>query len=444
MTNTRDAASNGRRRLPLRGADLVLMSMHARWRRTHPSHNTILVVDCDGPIPPARIQAALEKLLDVCPWPASRLRRPVPWGKLHWSAGPRASLSSPPVGCRSVASRGELHQALATELNASIDPTRQAPLRLVVIDHESEAGARQSVLVLTWFHPLMDPRGGERFLTNLALLDPEGGGAPGRDIPTGGEPKPDPRSLQERGRLARRNVAYMRSLDPGPLVSLGTGVASPGRVRFRQQRFRDPTPQWRLTPEFFWRLALVGKAMAELWTRRRLPDRPLLIPISVDLRPKGDGASPFGNCLAFHFARFQPSETADLPGLAQALRQQMVDALRDGQIDASAVAMEFLAYRPLSMMLRDLPWIVNGETFSFNCADIADFPSTPETLFGRGVLNAYHVPVVLPKPGLGVFFNRCRSANNIVVSWVDGVVDEDDVTRILQVVRDGMGWVEAP
>jgi len=52
--------------------------------------------------------------------------------------------------------------------------------------------------------------------------------------------------------------------------------------------------------------------------------------------------------LAFHFARFRPSETADLAGLTLTLRRQMVEALRDGQIDANAVAMEFLTYRPLS------------------------------------------------------------------------------------------------
>jgi hypothetical protein len=118
----------------------------------------------------------------------------------------------------------------------------------------------------------------------------------------------------------------------------------------------------------------------------------------------------------------------------------MADAVRDGQIDANAVAMEFLQYRPLSMMLSALPWTVKGDIFSFNCADLSDFPRALETCLGRRVVNAYHVPCVLPRPGIGVFFNRCASKTNIVTSWIEGAVSEDEVARIVDVVREGLGW----
>ena len=237
----------------------------------------------------------------------------------------------------------------------------------------------------------------------------------------------------------------MRALTPVPPVSPGTGLTVPGRARFRQASFveRDPRARDdRATREICWRLALVGKAMAGLWQQRRLPDVPFLVPVSVDLRPKGEPGATFGNQLAFHFARFTPSQTADVAGLTGALRQQMVEALRDGQIEANRVAMEFLKYRPLSMMLGKLPGTAGRETFSFNCADIAEFPPALTSLFGRRVVNAYHAPAVLPRPGIGVFFNRCATRNNLVISWVDGAVTTEEVARILEVVREGMGWVE--
>jgi hypothetical protein len=166
---------------------------------------------------------------------------------------------------------------------------------------------------------------------------------------------------------------------------------------------------------------------------------PFLVPISVDLRPKGEPGPIFGNLLAFHFARFRPSETADLPELARTLRGRMAEALRDGQIEANAVAMDFLRYRPLRWMLRELPWTAERETFSFNCADIGEF-APAGTLFGRTVVNAYHAPAILPRPGIGVFFNRCRGQSNLVTTWVEGVVSEDEVTRIVDVIREGLGW----
>ena len=67
---------------------------------------------------------------------------------------------------------------------------------------------------------------------------------------------------------------------------------------------------------------------------------------------------------------------------------------------------------------------------------------TTEAVFGGRVVNGYHVPAVLPRPGVGVFFNRYGASNNVVVSWIEGVVNDDDVAQIVEVVREGMGWAK--
>ncbi len=433
-------------RLPLRGADLVLMGMHSLWKGTGLSNNSILVVQCDGPIAAERVRRALDRFLDFCPWPAARLRRPFPWGTLHWAAGRRAALAPPPVRQLSVSSHEELHHVLEAELNSTIDPRHEPPLRFLIVDCGWEPVRAQGVLVLTWFHPLMDPRGGQNFLLHLARLDQHEGRAPWGGAPPPFVPPPETRPFRERGRLARRSLDYMRGLAPVHPISPGTGLAAPGRLRFRQESFVEPEASaggQHPTREIGWRLALVGKAMAGLWDRRGLPDIPFLVPIAVDLRAKGDPEPTFGNMLAFHFARFKPSEAADVAALGKALRHQLADALREGHIEANAVAMEFLRYRPLSRTLRKLPWTSSKETFSFNCADITDFPPALKSLFDRRAVNAYHAPAVLPRPGIGVFFNRCGTKNNIVTSWVEGAVGEDDVRRIVEVIREGLGWERA-
>jgi hypothetical protein len=428
----------------LRGADLVLMARHPRWKGVGVSHNTLLVVECDGPIASEQVTIALERFLDVCPWPAARLRRPRPWGKLHWAAGPRGTLTCPPVRRLAVDTREQLGRMLSAELNASIEPRREAPLRVVLLDVEPHEARAASVLVLTWFHPLMDGPGGQNLLAHLNDLDRHDGQGPwGSRLPAF-VPDRDPRPFRERGRMAGGSRRYLKALAPVPPVSPATGRVPTGRACFRQESFVHPDlagGDRRATREISWRLALVGKAMAELWQRHGLPDVPFLVPISVDQRPKGDPGPTFGSMLAFHFARFRPSDTGDVAGLARTLRRQMADAVRDGHIDANAVAMQFLQYRPLSTMLRVLPWTASGELFSFNCADLAGWPAALERCFQRRVVNAYHVPVVPPRPGIGVFFNRCGSRNNLVVSWIEGVLSEDDVTRIIEVVRGGMGWV---
>jgi hypothetical protein len=413
--------------------------MHARWKRAGASNNAILVVRCDGPLDPDRLRGTLDRFLDVCPWPAARLRRPFPWGALHWAAGRRSALTAPPVRYRAVAGEDELHPLLEAELNATIDPHRAPPVRFLVIDIASLA----SVLVVTWCHPLMDPHGAQNLLVSLAELDACEGRSPWAAAPSTFVAPPERRSFSERGRIARRSLAYMQTLAPVPPVSPGTGVVAPGPHRFRRDTFAERDAGARATREISWRLAVVGKAVAELGARRGLPAVPFLLPIAVDLRPKGDAGPTFGNLLAFHFARFSPSETEDIPALASALRRQMADAVRDGQIDANAVAMEFLKYRPLATMGRVLPWTAGGEIFSFNCADVGDFPAL-DGFLGRRILNAYHVPSILPRPGIGIFFNRCASWTNLVVSWVDGAVRADEAARVVDVVREEMGWTAKP
>ncbi len=422
------------RRLPLRGADLALLAMQHLWRHEGASNNALLVVECDGPLAPERVRRALARLLETCPWPGARLARAFPWGKVSWRAG-AAPPPPPPVSHRSVATQEALHGALEDEIHAAIDARREPPARVLCADGPAGTGW----LVLTWFHPLMDPRGGQNLLAHLAALD-EGRTAAALPAFT---PAPDPRPLAERGRIARLSLAHLRSLAALTVVSPGTGLAAPGPARFRQESFADreeDAPGGRLAREIVWRLAIVGRAMADLWERRGLPPEPFLVAVAVDLRPKGDPGPTFGNLLGFHYARFHPSETADAGRLAATLRRQMADAVRDGLVDASAVAMEFLHYRPLSRMLRLLPGTAHRETFSFNCADVGEFPSALDALFGRRVLNAFHVPAVMPRPGIGVFFNRCAGRSNLVVSWIEGAVREDEVTRIVEMVREGLGW----
>src|SRR5262249_40258420 len=144
------------------------------------------------------------------------------------------------------------------------------------------------VLVLTWFHPLMDARGGQNLLEHLNYLDERPG-----ELPWGGKPPAfasdrDRRPLIERARIAGRSLAYLRTLAATPPVSPATAVIPPGRARFRQESFDEANAAGnpRAAREFWWRLAVVGKAMAELWQRRGLPDVPFLLPVSVDMRLK--------------------------------------------------------------------------------------------------------------------------------------------------------------
>ncbi len=420
-----------KRRLPLRGADLVLIGLSNRYAGG--INNAILVAETEGVPSAERVRTALERLLDQSPWPASRLRRSWPWGRLHWVAGARAGLEAPPVREIRLGSGESVHAFLEGEMGARIDPWSQAPLRLSIV---SSPDGPRAALAMTWSRPLLDPRGAEFLLARLARLDDE----PGWRFPAW-SPPPEKLSVAEFARVGRSARDRMKTLAPEPPVSPGRAVTHPGRARFLRQAFREPGDAGRTAREVSFRLAVTGQVMAELFRRHGLPEVPFLVPVSVDLRRPGEQEPLFGNCLAFHFARFPPQAAADAASLAGALRKEMAHALRDGLIEANRAGMEFLRYRRLGGLLREMVWAREGDAFSFNCADTGPFAPGLERLFGARLVMGYHLPEVLPRPGVGVFFSRFRDQPGVAVGWVEGVLEEAEAQRILDGIREAMGWL---
>ncbi len=415
------------KRLPLRGADLMLLALDEASGKDGGCNNAVLALECESPLPVDRLERAMGRFLAHCPWPAARLRRPFPWGRLSWTA-PRGPLTVPPVRQRRVANIGEAILGVAEEeLNDRIDPWRVPAVRLVVLEG---TGDGRGGLLLTFSRPLMDPHGCDTFVAQLDELDRSPGTSPWPDRPAFESP-PDPRPLRERGPIARRSQGFMRSLAVSPPLSLGRGLS--GRVRLKRAFL--PVPAERRRRETAYRLAVVGGAVARLWRRRGLPDVPFLVPVSVDMRPKGAPGPTFGNYLSFHFARFRPSETEDLPALTARVREGIAAAVRAGSIEALWVGMEFAKYRPLSRVLDEMPWARRGgHAFSFNCADTGEFAPGLETFLGVRVTAPLHVPAVLPRPGVGVFFTRFRGREGVTVCWTEAALGDDEADEILRTV----------
>src|SRR5262249_51627676 len=193
----------------------------------------LLVIECDGPVGAERIARAVGRLLDVCPWPAARLRRPLPWGKLQWVARAGPTRRGPQVRRAALATREDLDRALAAELNAAIEPRREAPLRISTFDVAQDPARTAGVLVLSWYHPLLDARGGQNLLAHLSRADGglswDGASDPWADAKR--------RSLRERSRIAGRSLRYLRTVSPEPPVSLAATVIPPGRVCFLRESF---------------------------------------------------------------------------------------------------------------------------------------------------------------------------------------------------------------
>ena len=405
--------------LRLLGTDVLLLAM-GQGR----PNNAIFVVECDGVIAVERLQAALRRLLPTLPWLDARLDRGWPWGYLRWSVWDTAI--APPIERIALTPRETMTDAITTLLNRAIDPRREPPIRFTVLTGPNDTSA----LAVTWSHALMDPRGGELLVAMLVAGEQsETDWIQARTI----VPPADPRSLRERLDVARVALGQLRTLNTPACRSLARGVTPLGRVRYRHLSMTDATAP-RAMPLT---LALVGHAVAELWRAHGLPmDEPFRVPISVDRRRKGEPGPVFCNNVAFHFARFTPASTADLPTAATEIRRGMAEAVRSGAIDTLYTGTDLFSWQPFSRLLAPFE---GDDLASFNCADTGAVRPIVEHVFGARVRNAYHVPCVASSPGLGNFLNRCGDTENIVVVWIEPVLRDDEVTGLVARLQGGLG-----
>jgi len=438
------------RSVPLLGPDVVLLAMAALGggpRTTDtPSSNAVLALELAGVVDRDRVATALERFLAICPWLGGRLVRPRPWGRLSWRVQRRGPTPPPivttpltgsPNAPGSLVER-ELGALIDRELAATIDPRREPPLRLTLA-----ADGSRTHLVLTWAHALMDPHGSEHLVRLLATLDERGGEA--LATPHVVVAPPETRPLRERGALATKSVAQLKTLAPVPPVSLAARphAEAPRGPRHWRYRFAadGPPPTDRLRRGMPWRLAVAATAMRALFAARGVAtDVPFLMPVSVNRRPRGEHGPVLGNYLAFHFARALPPTDADPTPLARALRDQLADAVRNDELEAAWAGLAFARWRPLRGLFRELPWTKAGDFCSFHFADTDALLPDRTHLFGAPLVGGYHVAVVPARPGAGVFFGRRGDVESLVVSTTDGALDDADARRIADVVGDAMGW----
>src|SRR5262245_49616324 len=161
-----------------------------------------------------------------------------------------------------------MQAALEAQLHRAIDPRHEPPLNLLIADGPQATGARGGTLVLTWFHPLMDPRGAQNLLRYLSVLDRYPGRIPAGVARPSFVPPADPRSYRERGRLARQSRQHIRSLARVAPVSPGTGLTEAGPARFQVLSWIDPARRGpRNGRDICARLSVVARAMADLSDR---------------------------------------------------------------------------------------------------------------------------------------------------------------------------------
>jgi hypothetical protein len=306
-------------------------------------------------------------------------------------------------------------------------------------------------LAFTWLHMLLDGSGSERFVQFLE--DRRAGVAPPVPPADGPDAKPEvtlPASARERGAMAMSWQREMQALGALSVRSLA-GPTRPVRqdLVYDIHAFsadesagivaRAASLAGFLTPMLFYVAVAMRAHDAVLRARGATPES-YVVPLPVDLRPKGGEGGVFRTRVSMIWLQVRAERVPDLGALLADLKEVRRRAIRERQVENGVAAMDFALRAPARLYARMTRRPLRGELCSFFFGYTAAFCEGLERFFGAPVLDGFHAPSVPPSPGSGLVFSLFGPRLNVTHVRQRGVASEPELALFRDaLVRDLTG-----
>jgi hypothetical protein len=185
-------------------------------------------------------------------------------------------------------------------------------------------------------------------------------------------------------------------------------------------------------------LAVIIQCMHVLFSTKQEAGSSYLIPVTLDLRPNKDPLQEmFFNYVSYFFYQVPAGEAADRKGLIALLKQQMYDQVKSGFPKDLAEASLLTRIAPLPVLGKLLHLPTKGKMATFAFSHLGKSSYQHPMLMGRKVTELFHMPRVPVPPGIGFFSNYYNSRFNLVISYLDGLLRDDEVQFLDQQIRAG-------
>ncbi len=180
-------------------------------------------------------------------------------------------------------------------------------------------------------------------------------------------------------------------------------------------------------------LAISIRALHSIFLKRGIHTGDYIIPVSIDTRPAEKVAQQvFFNHMSFFLIQVKANEADSFSVLLQSIKQQIYDQIKadlPGDIEKASLLMRIAPLPVLSYLMR-LP--LKGQIASFCFSYIGETAYSSPVFMGKEINNLFHMPRVPIPPGLGIFFNQFQGKLNVVISYLDGILEKDEIDLIVQ------------
>ena len=189
-----------------------------------------------------------------------------------------------------------------------------------------------------------------------------------------------------------------------------------------------------LTPMLFY-LAAALRAHHAVFRARGIDAGSYVVPLPVNLRPKGGEGAIFRTHVSLVWFQVFPEQMDDFGALVADLKAQRVAAIRAGQIENGVHAMDFARFAPRRLYSHMARRSLRGELCSFFFAFTDAFLPGLSRFFGAEIRNGFHVPPVPPSPGSCVAFGLRERRLNSTHVHQRGVLSERELAIFRERLR---------
>ncbi len=305
----------------------------------------------------------------------------------------------------------------------------------------------RSALSMTFDHRIFDARGAELLLDLFQQSFSKGGGPVAGDLAfTSSMELTQWKKKFLAGRsVNRRIIALSRSTPTALPFPEGDGRCHRyHRLLFSEQEtaaiYERAYQEAGYLMESPYLLAVIIQSMHQLFLKRKMAGSSYLIPVTLDLRPNKDPLQEaFFNYVSYLFYQVPAKDTADRKGLIALLKQQMYDQVKSGFPKDLAEASLLTRIAPLPLLGKLLHLPMKGKMATFAFSHLGKSSYQQPMFMNRKVLELFHMPRVPVPPGLGFFSNYYNNRLNLVISYLDGLLTDDEVQLLDREIRDGFG-----
>lgn len=301
--------------------------------------------------------------------------------------------------------------------------------------HLINIGNRKSCLAMTFDHRLFDARGAESFLGLFQqYLESSSGTAVSSGITLTG-----PAHLSEwmKKFVAGVNVnRKIRSLSETPLAALPVRGDKKKAFRYRLIRFNEQETQaiydnaYRTAGylmEMPYLLSVIMQAVDGLFEERKAEQGNYMAAVSIDMRRGGDIKEElFFNHVSYLFFQAARGIVKNRKELVNSIKTQMYDQVKAGIPRDIMEASHLTRIAPLALFKKVINGPFKGKINTFILSHVSKNQLSPE-LMGAKIEDVFHMPRVPVPPGLGFFSNYFNGRLNLVISYLDGLMSDDEV-----------------